>query len=63
MLESCSRCIREDRETMSKLDDASRPGPCAAVLRVERAVCATGTAWGLLKGQPFWVLILYWAFR
>lgn len=33
------------------------------IMRVERAVCATGTAWGLLRDQPPWVLMMYWAFR
>ncbi|KAG8464284.1 hypothetical protein KFE25_003347 [Diacronema lutheri] len=32
-------------------------------VRVERAVCATGTAWGLLKGQPSGVLVAFWAVR
>jgi hypothetical protein len=32
-------------------------------LKVERAVCATGTAWGLLKGYPTWVLLAYWLAR
>ncbi|KAJ1636579.1 hypothetical protein T492DRAFT_957874 [Pavlovales sp. CCMP2436] len=42
-----------------------RPGEglCAAIARTEKWVCATGTAYGLLKGQPAWVLMLYWLAR
>lgn len=32
-------------------------------VRIETAVCATGTAWGLLAGKPLWVLLAYWVFR
>ena len=30
---------------------------------VEKRVCATGTAWGLLRGAPLWALFLWWAVR
>lgn len=32
-------------------------------LRIESAVCATSTGWGLLANQPLWVLVLFWACR
>lgn len=29
----------------------------------ERAVCKTGTAWGLLANAPLWALIIWWMVR
>ena len=43
---------------------SSQPAGCAShVLRWERAICKTGTAWGLLAGAPLWALILWWLIR
>jgi len=33
------------------------------VLKYEKLVCATGTAWGLLEGYSTGVLAFYWAVR
>ena len=33
------------------------------VLAWERAVCKTGTAWGLLASAPLWALFIWWVVR
>ena len=33
------------------------------LLAIEKKVCATGTAWGLLSGAPLWQLIAFWLLR
>jgi len=33
------------------------------VLAWERAVCKTGTAWGLLANAPLWALFIWWVVR
>lgn len=32
-------------------------------IRLEKVVCATGTAWGLLASQPLLVLVAFWMLR
>ena len=50
----------------ARTDRSCRAHVCSCVAsaaRVERAVCSTGTAWGLLERAPLWVLALWFLIR
>jgi hypothetical protein len=49
--------------TAVRPEQEQSPSCSKPLLDLESQMCATGTAWGLLDGQPMWVLTAYFCFR
>jgi hypothetical protein len=53
----------DDNDIENDDDPSGGNGCCSSILHYETILCATGSAWGLLDGQPTSYFVLWWTMR